>query len=671
MPATLPHKPGHLTRPDYRADIDGLRAIAVLAVVGIHAFPAWVKGGFIGVDIFFVISGFLISTIIFENLERNSFSFIEFYSRRIKRIFPALLVVLIASFAFGWLVLFAKEYKQLGKHIAAGAGFVSNFVLWNESGYFDNRAETKPLLHLWSLGIEEQFYIVWPLMVWLAWKRRFNLLIITGIIAAVSFALNIWQIKSDAIAAFYSPQTRFWELSIGSTLAYLTLFKESTLQRLKVWNGNLQSFCGALLLTIGICFITKDRTFPGWWALLPAIGTALIISAGSQAWLNRMVFSNRLLVWFGLISFPLYLWHWPLLSFARITEGETPSREIRIAAIFFSIALAWLTYTLIEKPIRFGSYGKTKIITLTLLVTAVGYLGYNTYERDGLGFRFVAKNRSQELGNDGGAGENIVSECGIAEADKKLFSHCLQDSRQTPKYALVGDSKADAIYGGLFRTSDEKGRWLFIGGNGVNGPTVPVISSNELYKQYQKPISIAIGAISRNTDIEKVVLVTATRALFLLKNDSDMEDLPANTNYGAALEGLDNAISLLTEAGKQVVIVVDNPTLPYPQDCSDRVTRFNFINRVLNKKNPNPLCRLKISRHLELSKRYRDLLTQMESNHPESVKIFDTTNYLCGDEEGVCTTYKDGRPLYGYTDHISDYAAGLIGIHLNKFLRSD
>lgn len=149
-----------------------MRAIAVLFVVGFHAFPLWIKGGFIGVDIFFVISGYLISTIIIVGLERNNFSFIEFYTRRIKRIFPALLLVLISSFAFGWFVLLADEYKQLGKHIAGGAGFVSNYLFWNESGYFDNAAETKPLLHLWSLGIEEQFYIIWPLLLWLAWRTR-------------------------------------------------------------------------------------------------------------------------------------------------------------------------------------------------------------------------------------------------------------------------------------------------------------------------------------------------------------------------------------------------------------------------------------------------------------------------------------------------------------------
>src|ERR1700691_5932961 len=218
------HRP--LTVPQYRADIDGLRGIAVLSVLGFHAFPTWVRGGFTGVDVFFVISGFLISTIIFGSLARDGFSFVEFYSRRIRRIFPALLLILIAGYAFGWLVLLPEDYKQLGKQIAGGAGFVSNFVLWNESGYFDSAAETKPLLHLWSLGIEEQFYIIWPSLLWLGWKYRLNLLTVTLIVAAASFALNIAEAGSDSVAAFYSPQTRFWELMVGSALAYGTLYPQ-------------------------------------------------------------------------------------------------------------------------------------------------------------------------------------------------------------------------------------------------------------------------------------------------------------------------------------------------------------------------------------------------------------------------------------------------------------
>ncbi len=218
----------HLSHPKYRPDIDGLRAVAVLAVVAFHAFPSSLKGGFIGVDVFFVISGYLISTIIFESLDRGAFSFREFYARRIKRIFPALILILVACFTFGWFALLADEFKQLQKHIAAGTSFVSNHVLWSEAGYFDNSAETKPLLHLWSLGIEEQFYIVWPLLLWFAWKRKFNLLTITILVAIVSFVLNLRGIKQDVVATFYSPQTRFWELLCGSLLAWVSLYKKGT-----------------------------------------------------------------------------------------------------------------------------------------------------------------------------------------------------------------------------------------------------------------------------------------------------------------------------------------------------------------------------------------------------------------------------------------------------------
>ena len=213
------------SHPTYRADIDGLRAIAVLAVVGFHAFPATVTGGFIGVDIFFVISGFLISSIIFSNLEHNCFSFAEFYSRRIKRIFPALLLVLIASYAFAWFALLPDEYKQLGLHITGGASFMSNFVIWRESGYFDSAAETKPLLHLWSLAIEEQFYIFWPLLLAFVWKRKWSFIGITTTVAIISHAFNTYTITLNPNAAFYSPVSRFWELMFGGLLAYLGLHK--------------------------------------------------------------------------------------------------------------------------------------------------------------------------------------------------------------------------------------------------------------------------------------------------------------------------------------------------------------------------------------------------------------------------------------------------------------
>jgi len=439
-----------LTHLKYRADIDGLRAIAVLSVVGFHTFPTVVKGGFIGVDIFFVISGFLISTIIFDSLKRDAFSFIAFYSRRIKRIFPALLLVLVSSFVLGWFVLLTNEYKQLGKHIAGGAGFVSNFVLWGESGYFDNTADTKPLLHLWSLGIEEQYYILWPLLLWAAWKRRFNLLIIATTVAIISAALNTKGINSDIVSTFYSPQTRFWELLAGSILAYLSLHKHDVSTRLKsLLDGfaiktvrvrglkendntsrNILSFSGAALIAIGFLLITKESAFPGWWAALPVLGSALIIAAGTQAWLNRTVLSNSVLVWFGLISFPLYLWHWPVLSFAGIMESEPLSREFRLAAVLVSTVLAWLTFRLVERPIRFGRFGNAKAATLVCLMVIVGCAGYYCFAHDGLGFRLKDREEYSEYF------ENSVPDLKLfkrMEIDKNYHMAC--DFYNIEKYA--------------------------------------------------------------------------------------------------------------------------------------------------------------------------------------------------------------------------------------------
>lgn len=396
-----------LRHPKYRADIDGLRAIAVLLVVGYHAFPGWVKSGFIGVDVFFVISGFLITSIILENQERQTFTFIGFYLRRINRIFPALIVVLTCSYIVGWYMLLPEQFKQLGKHISGGAGFISNILLWKESGYFDSAAETKPLLHLWSLGIEEQFYLFWPMLLWFAYKQKFNRLYFILITGALSLALNLRLIHIDPVATFYSPLTRFWELLIGSTGAYLYLHKDifslkiaSQIKKIicdnlqknltkqqERWN-EIKSIMGCTLLGVGIIFISKKVYFPGAWALLPTIGAVLIISAGPQAWVNRKILSNRILIWFGLISFPLYLWHWVILSFLRIDNNNVPTPGIRITAIGISILLAWITFRFIERPARYGSHQKITAAILAVTMLAVGYTGYNTYKREGLGFRF-------------------------------------------------------------------------------------------------------------------------------------------------------------------------------------------------------------------------------------------------------------------------------------------
>ncbi|MDP9010808.1 MAG: acyltransferase [Pseudomonadota bacterium] len=330
----------------YRPDIDGLRAVAVLSVLLFHAFPLRLPGGFAGVDIFFVISGFLISGLILSGLERDRFSFVDFYNRRIRRIFPALLLVCGACLACGWLCLMPAEFRQLGKHVFAGAAFSSNFVLLAESGYFDVDGVIKPLRHLWSLGIEEQYYLVWPVLLFLCrkGKRSTELLLIT--LGLASFGFSLYMTWADRALAYYLPFTRFWELMIGSGLAYLER------HRPVAGLANARANIGAIGIALGLVLINARQPFPGWWALLVCAGAALVISAGAGAWFNRRILASRPMVWVGLISYPLYLWHWPLISFANIISYHPPSIITRLAALLASVVLAWSTYRFLELPVR-------------------------------------------------------------------------------------------------------------------------------------------------------------------------------------------------------------------------------------------------------------------------------------------------------------------------------
>jgi peptidoglycan/LPS O-acetylase OafA/YrhL len=385
-------------RPNYRGDVDGLRAIAVLLVVAFHAFPRKVPGGFVGVDIFFVISGYLITSLIVRSLQAGDFSFTDFYVRRIKRIFPALIAVLAACLLIGWFVLFPGEFRDLGKHAAAGAAFIANFSLLNETGYFDITADHKPLLHLWSLGIEEQFYIVWPALIVLAWRWKNGPLLMAALICLGSFAWNVILTPIDIAQAFFLPFTRFWELMIGSLIALaathesfaamtpapLAAFYERHRDRLH----ELAGWAGLALIVLAAALLKPTRAFPGWWALLPTLGAALIIVAGPQSTFNRVVLSHRTMITVGLISYPLYLWHWPILSFARMIHFKEPTDLVRGLCVVLAFALAHLTYRYIERPIRFGAATPRKPILATAALAAVGCLGFAVFAGSGVPWRF-------------------------------------------------------------------------------------------------------------------------------------------------------------------------------------------------------------------------------------------------------------------------------------------
>ncbi len=369
----------------YRADIDGLRAIAILSVVAFHAFPDLLRGGFVGVDVFFVISGFLISGIILRALRQDGFSFIDFYARRIRRIFPALILVLLSAWALGWLKMLPDEYASLTKHIAAGSVYASNLLLFKESGYFDLRGQLKPLLHLWSLGVEEQFYLAWPLLLFLSYyARRTQLLAMIGL-ACVSFFINVWTVKGHAVAAFYMPQARLWELAVGGILAHIALTRESRAAPLSDSAPTRMHEAAAVLGVVLLCaaFVLFDSRllFPGWPALIPVLGTILLIAAGERAWINQHLLACRPLVFIGLISYPLYLWHWPLISILRIVGSGELRPFMALGAVAVAFLLAVLTYQYVELPIRrIPSLSRTATALFACL-GVVGCFGYVAYRQ--------------------------------------------------------------------------------------------------------------------------------------------------------------------------------------------------------------------------------------------------------------------------------------------------
>jgi peptidoglycan/LPS O-acetylase OafA/YrhL len=347
--ATETRRRGLSPAEGYRADVDGLRAIAVLAVIAYHAFPSIAPGGFVGVDVFFVISGFLITGIISRGI-----SFADFYARRVRRLFPALLVTLLLSLVAGALFLLEHELVQLGEHVVAATLYVSNFQLFQESGYFDTDAALKPLQHLWSLAVEEQFYLLWPLLLVVGARR---IRVVIGAVIALSFVANAVLVVENPSAGFYLPFGRLWELALGGAFA--------------VSNVRLHRHASivGVAMVVASCFVVDSDGFPGIQALLPTVGTAMILNAAA----TPRILANRHSVYVGKISYALYLFHWPLLVFPRIIVDGELSVAARIVAVVTTFVLAALSTRFVEAPLRQG--GRRVVIGLLMIAVALGVLG--------------------------------------------------------------------------------------------------------------------------------------------------------------------------------------------------------------------------------------------------------------------------------------------------------
>jgi peptidoglycan/LPS O-acetylase OafA/YrhL len=625
----------------YRPDIDGLRAIAVLLVVGFHAFPGFFPGGFIGVDVFFVISGFLITKIIFESLEKDQFSFIDFYGRRIRRIFPALIVVMLACFLAGWIDLIPEELEQLGKHMLGGATFVSNLMLWGEAGYFDYSSESKPLLHLWSLGIEEQFYIFWPLILWLGFKYRFHFLWLIILLGIASFVFNIIGLDLNFhTAVFYNPFTRFWELLLGSGLAYLSWRPIKTPSFFKFCNSNIRSILGTFLLILSFVLIRKTNEFPGWWALLPTVGTVLILSANANNFINHFILSNRILVWFGVISFPLYLWHWPMIAYPFIMSSGVPPTKVRVIAVLSAVFLAWLTYKFVERPLRFGGRHQLKIRCLIITMALVGVLGLVTYLSQGFPQRMNSQFQAiaeQFKRIDAGTEECIKKYVGGGNSFCRITNIDLP-----PTAAILGDSHAGHFYWGLSDYIHSKGGNLINLGAGACPPFLGVTKIvhpkiDEIHCNYaQDGFKYILG----DQSIKTVFLAFHHAEYF--RNDIKISyadnKYSSSTNFSSVTDSLIEAINLLESKGKKVIILYDMPTINFDIKKCFAMRPYELGNKI---------CPTEDDIFIRDFDRYNSLLDEVKSK--TSVDIFYTHPFISGN----FPITKNGLPAYFDSNHLT------------------
>ena len=643
----------------YRPDVDGLRAVAVLSVLGFHAFPEFFPGGYIGVDIFFVISGYLITSILAAELRQGQWSLAGFYARRILRIFPALFLVLLAVLLFGWHTLLAHEYSQVGKHVAMGAGFVANFAFWFEAGYFDRASELKPLLHLWSLGIEEQFYILWPLLLWGLWRlhaggravfwRPQRSALLLGL---ASFVAAMALVFLDRTQAFYSPLPRAWELLAGAVLALRNGQGHDIFLRLR--SGAWQA--GALgLIVAGVLLLRPEYPFPGALALVPVAGAFVLVAADSaKGGFSQTLLSSRFMVRIGLISYPLYLWHWPLLSYARIIEGQEPSAYVRGLLLLLSLVLAALTFVLIEKPVR-RLPRRWAIALLMLLLTLVGALGGNVYHRDGM--ERIRHKRIIQMDERLAADfvdfekTGLIGEAGCDQPFRfPERDVCLVARPGAPVTAVVlGDSHAVHAFWGLAKAFEPLQINLKAVGKGACVPFLGYARPGDL-DACQPHVDRTLQFIASSPDIRKVAIVFRGR---YLKPDASEEAMQA---FAA---GLDATLGLLTRAGKQIYYF-----LPVVEPGFD--PRLCVGSLPLGRKPPGS-CVISQADDERKTAALRRVVARVVSKFPE-VRIVNPNEAFCSD--GQCPIVQQGHSLFKDDNHISHFGSLQSGQILNRHTES-
>ena len=667
-----------MNRLSYRPDVDGLRAVAVLGVLFFHA-GLGCQGGFVGVDIFFVISGFLITSLILRDLREGTFSFVDFWARRIRRIVPALAVMTLAVIVVGYFGMFPDYYEKLGQQVIALVLCVSNMKFWRENGYFDTASDEKPLLHTWSLSVEEQFYFIIPITLFLVFRFKRERLALPLIVltCVASFAASVYASTNDPSANFYLLPTRAWELGVGSLLAFAGPIRSAKLQQ-----G--ASFLG-LALIIGCYFLfPEDASFPGASALPPVIGAALIIWSGIGQ--SKLPAISRLLtlkpiVGIGLISYSLYLWHWPIFAFQKHLSYSSESQTIQIILLLISLVPAWLSWKFVETPFRktlvfYTQRGIVQFAGATaMLLVSFGGLAWQTA---GYFWRFDANEMSYIRTARETIGLKILDDLNLnlKEVGTKRIGN-----RKDIDFALWGDSHAMS----LSHTFDLQAEKLGLGGISLlhsGWPPLINVERNDrgvlpsdsialtLTKLKPKVVFMVMRGVAYTkgkSDFEVKVKKTETRFGSLIKHKS-LKSFDKENAFRSYETSLAETITELTTSGAKVFLIQDWPELPF--SITNIVEwKTKLLLRQKHETDPSKFIVTRedyLERQGTITQISKDVASKIPNAH------FLTTDSVIFRDGKDFKPFNDDGVFYYDDDHLNDFGANhLLGDLIEKWLQDE
>jgi len=612
----------------YRPEIDGLRAIAVGLVVLYHAIPTLIPGGFIGVDVFFVISGYLITSIIAKQEREGRFSLAEFYRRRVLRILPPLVAMLAVVLALSLMLLPPNDVRELAKGLFGAATFSANLVFWKETGYFGADAHDTLLLHTWSLAVEEQFYILWPLVA--VWASRRRPILLCLLLAVASFTLACWNVAHSPAAAFYMPQDRAWELLLGAALAFLPRLEVKPLA------GHALASLASVAIIGSALLLTSDSPFPGLAAAPACLGTTLLILLRADRAATFRVLASPPAVRIGKLSYSLYLWHWPALILPRMLIGRPLSPVEAGAAILLALLAAWLSLTFIEGPAR-----RSKASTRVILTRAAAGLS-------GAALATVALYFSGGLPQRASAA-TLAADRGFKDYHADMHRCVLQSSGDRPREGcafgsgppramVLGDSHAGALVPGIITT----------------GGTVDQVTKNSCapltsgsFRQTNECRRFVAAAIERaRLTKPDTIIVSARWALLLQPSFRKFLDTPRPLDAAksdALRTAMTATLAALQEAAPAARVfligAIPEPLFHVPQ-CRSRAS---YLRRDVAKACPD--ARLDDYRRWSVAN-----IPLAEAAAQRRVVFVDVARVLCRE---TCLTQVGGRPLYFDDDHLS------------------